>query len=602
MQICPRCNFKIQADGASFCPECGEALDRTGANASASPATGPESSSSYNAAQPPSTKSKKPWVIVGAVLALLLVVFFFRGPISRLFLGGDAYAATLVSAETDLFFVFNPDLEQVENFKRVKDIYLAIPEVKQAWDDLLRDLKKDTDLDLEADVKPWLGTEAALIMPDLRTLEGSREPGLLVAIETRNKKKSDACLAKIRQKQESNGVYFEEKEYQKVKITVEKSNYNPLIYATTKNFVLLSNDEYLIRQAIEKSQNRGQNSLAKHEDYQAITEKLPKSRAGTLYLDYKDLTRLVVQETDPALRQLIDLEAYKGMGLSVSCVKEGVRWDYAIAYDPQKIPESLKQATGNASALKKTTEMVSNETLVYVGAGNLKLGLEEALKAVDKNSNLYGVRDGLREIERETGLNLEQDILAWLKGEAAVVLLPENAGLFGEKDVPLGFLAVIGVSDPKMAESKLQKLESRLSEEGAIINTDTIGGQKVSYILEPYGRETLAGYGIRDNYLLIGTSRGIIQQTMGKVSDPLASSPTYKQALKELPEPEDCCLFVDVDKGLELLNRTLSPYEREEFDREVYPYLKPIKAFSITQKTDTKAGLSNGAILVTLEG
>jgi hypothetical protein len=80
---------------------------------------------------------------------------------------------------------------------------MSIPEVKKILDDYQNQLKKDSDIDYENDIKPWLGREVAFMMPDVDTINHSK-PGVLVTVATKNKKKTDLfwrkCAASLKER------------------------------------------------------------------------------------------------------------------------------------------------------------------------------------------------------------------------------------------------------------------------------------------------------------------------------------------------------------------------------------------------------------------
>ncbi|WP_307399129.1 DUF3352 domain-containing protein [Desulfofundulus luciae] len=247
MNICPGCNTIIENTGAKFCPKCGTPV---------------------NYAQ--KQKPKTPWIIAGvagcvlliAVIALIVRFLPFLKP---------AYAAAIAPAETDLFFAINPDLKQVKNFNRIKEIYESIPEVKRALNDLKSKLKEEAEIDFEEDVKPWLGKEAALIIPDAFSLTNDSSPPFVIAVASKNKKKTEAFMEKLRQGEERRrGTTFEEKIYKDVKVTVEKNTSSPLVYALVKDFLILSDDENLVCQTIDRIKEKNKQSLSNSENYKEV--------------------------------------------------------------------------------------------------------------------------------------------------------------------------------------------------------------------------------------------------------------------------------------------------------------------------------------------
>lgn len=575
MNTCPGCNTTIEHTGAKFCPKCGT----------------PVNNNKYQ-------KPKTTWIIAGVIASVLLIVGIALIIRFLPFLK-PAYAATLAPAETDLFFVINPDLKQVKNFNRIKEIYESTPEFKKALDDLQGKLKANSDIDFEKDVKPWLGREAALIVPDA-FVANSREPAFLVAVASTNEKKTGDFLEKMRQGEEKRGSAFEEKTYEDVIVTVQKNTSSPLVYAFAKDFLFLSNDEKLVYQTINKTKDKSQQNLSKNENYKEAMGKLPKSRTGALYLDVQDIARAIT-DGDRQFQQLSQLKAYKGMGISLSFADEGVRFDYALAYDPKKMPAG-QDTSQNTSALKKANEIISSDAIAYLGFPKLKNNVENFLNDAKSQPAFADFNEDRYDFERESGISLERDILFWLTGEVAFGVFSERNGFFGERNVPFGVVALFATGDPQAAGSKMRKISDMLASKGLRVYEGTFNSQEIFYLLHPYTGDYVGGYGIRDGYLVVGSSREMLEKAMGANKETLANSTAFKKATDTLPAPQDSLVYLDVEKGINLLNNTMNGYERQEFERNIYPYLKPVKSVSLAaQETNTKDNFVTGAAIIRID-
>lgn len=578
MNICPGCSTIIENPGAKFCPKCGTPLN--------------------NARK---QKPRTPWIIAGVAACVLLIAGIALIVRFLPFLK-PAYAAAIAPAETDLFFTINPDLNQVKNFNRIKEIYESIPEVKRALDDLKSKLKEEAEIDFEEDVKPWLGKEAALIIPDAFSLTNDSSPPFIIAVASKNKKKTEAFMEKLRQGEERRrGSTFEEKTYKDVKVIVEKNTSSPLVYALVKDFLILSDDENLVCQTIDRIKDKNKQSLPNNEDYKEVMNKLPKSRSGALYLDFQDVAKAITDD-DPQFQQLSHLKAYKGMGVSLSFVDEGVRIDYALAYDQERMPAGSQDTAKNPPGLKKANEIVPHDAIAYLGFTNFKKNMEDFLSEAKSQPAFDDFNEELYDFERESGISLESDILSWMKGEVAFGVFSDKSGFFGERDVPLGVLALFAAGDPQAAGSKMRKITGVLAREGLRVNDGTLNGQEIHYLLHPYTGDFIGGYSIRDGYLVIGSSRQMLEKGMGADKEVLASNAAFKKATANLPLPQDNLIYLDVEKGVKLVSDTLFEFDRDaysEFNRDVYPFIKPVKSISLASKS--KDNFMTGAAVINIE-
>lgn len=577
---CSKCNAAIDDAEARFCPSCGASLD-----APAPP-------------QPSPRKSKKTMrIVLGAFVCLLLVTgFLFRESLARIlpFLhpSSSARAAELAPGDTGLFLVINPGLDQVKNFTRLRDIYLSIPEVKKAFDNLQRGFTEEFGLDFKEDVKPWLGREIALIVPDFND-----EKKYLLAVSTTNKKKTAACLQKLRQHLESEGSTFAERVYEGVKITVETGGSCKVAYALHEGFLLLAESEDAIARAIDMTRQKGAATLAKNETYKRVMEKLPKDRSGACYVDAENMRKFIAEEigTDLLAASLNQLEAYQGLGFSISFTGEGARFDNVMACNKTKMPKDLPPP-GKGEGIEKTVRLAPESSLAFVGAANVNYALEKTLEEMQKFPYF---RDIEKEIEYYVGIDLKRDFLSWLGGEIGLAVVPDRDGLLG-KEINVGMLAMFSVKDVQRAKSLLDKIADWLDEEGVTSDSVKVDGKNVECFYEPYTKKFMLGYGFTDNFLVIGSSEKLVQEALTGGGRSLAESDTYKKAFAGLLPHGEGCIFVDVKRSVDAVHANLSRYEREYFDREVYPYLKPVRAVSLRQ-TRTDDNFLVGTLAVSVE-
>ncbi|NHM25887.1 DUF3352 domain-containing protein [Desulfofundulus sp. TPOSR] len=560
---CAKCNVTVENEEAKFYPFCGTPLNES-------------------APSPSSSKSKKAiWIGLGVLTCLLLVIgFVARESLAQVlpFLNpsNSARAAKLAPGDTDLFLVVNPNLDQVKNFARIRDIYFSIPEVKDAFDDLRRDFEDEFGLDFKEDVKPWLGREIALIIPDY-----SNEESYLLAVSTTSMKKASACLQKVRQHWEKEGMAFKDRTYQGVEITVETGGSSPVAYALHEGFLLLAESEEAIEKAIDMTRQKGAATLARNENYKKVMKKLPANRSGTCYINAENIPDIIKGElnTDFPVESLHYLEAYQGLGFSISFTGEGARFDYSLAYDKGKLPKDLPPP----EKVEKTIALAPENSLVFIGGVHLNYVMEKILEDIQKEPDF---KDIDAEIEYNLGIDIESDLLSWLGSEYGLAIVPDRDGLLG-KETHLGMLAMFSVKDVQKAKRLMDKIADLLDEEGFVSDSVKIDGKNVKYFYDPYTEAFMLGYGFRDNILVIGSSENLVKEAVTGDASSLADSDTYKKAFASLQPKYEGCIFIDVERIVDTVRSNLDRLDRRSFDREVYPFVKPLQAVSYRQaRTD----------------
>jgi hypothetical protein len=535
--------------------------------------------------------TKKLRVATGLIASILLIVgvlFLARG-----FTGGVSRAATIAPFETDVFFVINPNLEQVKNFSRIKDAYLEVPEIKRAIDDLKMELKDDFSLNFEADIKPWLGRELAVIIPYIKSPNPfDDENAFLFAIATKDVKKTIACMEQLRRHEEEGGsAQFEKRTHEGVEVYIESGVSSPLVYAVSKGFLLLSNDEGLVCSTVDRLKKKDAETLVNNKNFKEVLAKLPKSRTGMIYVNPYGLKRLTLSAGGGDVGKIFPRQAGDALGISLSFVTEGLRVDYALACALEKLSQYEGETKRKSDTLQRLIEITPDGVIACAGSAGFKSILRDLAEDEDTE-----------DFERDTGIYIEQDILSWMSGEVTIALLSDRDGLLANSGTPIGLLGMISTDDPQAARRALNKILDRLGGMGGKITSDTIGSYDVHYLVDPYEKEIIAGYGIRGNVIVIGSSENVLRQALEGRGEHLDNDAAFKKASAGLSFPGDDYLYINIEKGVNWARNSLHDYQREEFNREAYPYLKPISTVVLaTHNPSEKDSFVTGTLLINVK-
>jgi hypothetical protein len=560
MRFCDQCGNQIP-DDARFCATCGAAMVAT--------YTGPLATDIPMTGIPPAGKRfpLKGVLIVGAICLFILIGFIVG---ECVLFGRPDYAATLAPEDAAVFCVINPDLAQLSSFNHVKGIYMNVPEVTKALENYQNNIVQSSDIDFDTDIKPWLGREAAIVVPDA-SLSSNGEPHILLAVASKNINRTDTCLEKIRSSMENQNYRFDETSYDGEKVvTASQDGNTALVYAYANNYLLVSNSEDLVDQAIAKAKNHGQGSLAQSSSYKTMMAKLPRSRAGAIFIQLQSLSGNQYYD------QLNQIEQYKSVAMALLFNKQGVRLDSLAELVP-----GASAAGGSASVALGSPALAPANTLVFLGGTNWASALKSLLGELRSNPGMSEYSNGLNEIESESGIDLSNDLLAWMQGEIALVAMPDNTTFFGQQGAGLGVCALIKVSDEQVAKNKMEMIFSRsgiVPEVGGMVNNED-----VYCVRDPDTQNVILSYGFRDQYLVFGSSLTAVTNVMN-ASDVLANNANFKQATAGLPSPTESCCYLDVRNGLELVRNSLPVDEQDDFNNQVYPFLKPITTISLTSQ------------------
>ncbi|MEN6392035.1 MAG: DUF3352 domain-containing protein, partial [Syntrophomonas sp.] len=227
------------------------------------PVTGaPVSGPPIPAAAPPKKKMTWLYVLAGVVALLLVGAFAFYS------MGNFAGPKTpkLAAADTEMLLVVKPNYFQVSNYEKLKETYLAVPEVKKAYDQLMKDLKDNENFVYERDVEPWLGKEVAIIMPST-----SKSEKMVFVAEQNDKTKAQEFIKKMAEKQK-----IKEETYNGISISTNDSDFTA---AVSGDYLLLATDKTLLKQTIDRQQGKLKDSLTDNKEYSDLIGKLPGGSA-----------------------------------------------------------------------------------------------------------------------------------------------------------------------------------------------------------------------------------------------------------------------------------------------------------------------------------
>jgi len=590
---CIRCGA-VNRDGARFCVQCGAPLTQVVA--------APQE-------RRPVVERRRPsrwrhWLIIGGLTALLLALLCVAVLVAAYFWLGfnrSNQTAEMVSADTPILLSFSPDPRQAIHFRSAEsaasalEVFGAVPGLRNLGEAFSDEFLQGLDVSFQEDILPWIGPEAGLAIMDMDAGSGDVAPIILTAA-TRNQDKSDAFLAKIRKGLEEEGATFAEETYNGVQIVYQVPDYEGELapaFATVKGLVMIGSNLEAVHQAIATAGTKSTAKLVDEETYHRVMQRLPGNRLGYLYLSSESM-----------LRDLEDVEASLGVGgvqaagVSFGLASGGVRFDYAVSIDPKSLTTAQLKASEVAANRRQTADLLPNDTILYLSGQDLSGTWDTTFAA---SAQMQGIQETLDAIRSETGVDLADDVLARMTGEYALALLPDSSGLFGDDGMPFGLILIAQVVQPAELKTSLDTLAGSLAEGGEVaLNQEEIGGTTFTLLQEPSGDMLALGYGVKDNLLIIGTSRKMLEAALKGKDQPLSSDETFRATVSQLPGGA-AYLFVDVEKAVRLVYEAMDEYARADFDEEIRPYVESLRGIGLSAQALDKEGISQGTLYLYVE-
>ena len=453
------------------------------------------------------------------VLAAVLGLGLIAAAVNAAFGGGGGdeppktEAAAIAPSNTLVFVGISTDGERPA-VDRASDLLGRFGGYEARRDALLKRLSGgDQEVDVERDVEPWMGDEAALAL----TESGTATAGSLILIEVDDEAKARKFLARNPRKPQRN-------EYKDEVI----EQYGGVAVAFKGGWMFVGQDGP-VQAALDRTNKRGR-TLAQDPVYRRVTEDLPEGRVATAYTSAAGLQRLLIPQGDVVggLAGFLDQPGMQGIGISLEAREDGARMLVKTAFG--------KGADRQQAFEPKLVGDVPEGALAYFGVR----GVSGAL------GNLVGQAAG------SAGTVLSR-LREELKGEVALVI---------ERATPAPILTIIsGTDDEQRTIRTLRELQDPLAKlvtpQGGRTpkwGTEEIGDGVSARTLKLETGGALA-YAVFDDRLVVSTSTAGIRNVKD-ADGSMEDAATFEDVLGQRPDEVSSLGFLDFSQLLELGEQT----------------------------------------------
>lgn len=302
---------------------------------------------------------------------------------------------------------------------------------------------------LEEDVDPWLGRRVGFVAADF---QGDAERFAVIAATEDADEAIDSIVA-TRERSESGEL--QDRSHNGVDYRLDEEGE---ALAEVGGFAVLG-DEQTVRQIID-AEDSGR-TLESDEQFTNAVDAVAEDRLGLAWIDFSAFVDVIARDPSfpptqaGALRQLFAMQGLEVAALALTADQAAVRLDTAVlggdrqarqAADPRAASQALRALPAGA--------------LLGVGLGDVGAQLEQQIAQLGQLGALGGQdpEQILRQIEQATGLNVQEDVLAWM----------EQGSLFvqGASLADIGGALVVRTSDPQASLDALEKVEPLLEQAG----------------------------------------------------------------------------------------------------------------------------------------
>jgi len=328
--------------------------------------------------------------------------------------------------------------------------------------------------------------------------------------------------------------------------------------------------------------------MASAGDYQSVISKLPEATIS-VYVDQRALReateraagdttgvsaadRLQRERLRAASAALEDYQLASAVGVGIYWTEAGVRSDVYTKVPAEGRSPIAEMMTRSPSAIRSLSFQPVG-TLLYgaVNSIDAQVVYDElrryAIDATRIQMEVQGTPDSLqadslvaRQIaafQRETGVDLQADLVSWVGQEAAFAITGvDKTGFFPVPEVAL----TVATRDPERSRAFLTKIEGLVSQaaaERASIplqwQAEEYQGQTVRYAPTPMGEGLSLSYAVTNEFLLVASNRGLAKRMLdarGGSAQALPSNPSFGTMTEFYPSEANALGFMNIEEIL----------------------------------------------------
>jgi len=443
-------------------------------------------------------------------------------------------------------------------------------------------------LDYDKDIQPWIGKEVtvaflsaqaapspgatpppatpALPDPSPSATPPPATPALpdqqatLVVLPIQNPLQAKALLEKDRPQ----AGKLTQRTYKGFEIRETQGNPAQPFSATVLDgkFLVVTTDPKATDRAIDTY--KGEASLASTPGYtQAVSKIRTNQSFGKLYVNLPAAAAVTSANSGKPIspQNLAQIQQTQGLAATMNLEADGVRFRSVSWLKPDSQKKYEVQNTA-----KTMPDRLPADTLIMASGGNLQKFWQDYADGASANPispiNPEALRTGLKS---NLGMDLDQDFLAWMKGEFSLSLVAAPAG--GAPGLPFGVVVMVQASDRRAGETAFSKLNQAMTEKYQVkVEEAKVGNQTVTNWTLPLAAISVTHGWMDGDVAFLTMGAPLVNGLLPKPTATLADSPAFKQAVPAEPNPNNGHFFINVERaaspqGLPLL--PLTPANRD---------------------------------------
>jgi len=416
-----------------------------------------------------------------------------------------------------------------------------------AKEDFLGKAVQRVGLNYQQDVKPWLGDDLAFAV-----LPNTPQPNVVGLIKSNDDAKAKAALDKAAASPDFQAVYRIINGYV---VVVEKAQ------------------SALLDTIARQSQNSG-NALSADARFTRVVDQLSGDRLVTAWADGHALVQLAKAQANRQLgKTRVNLSGIPDVG-SAAVELHAVNSGAAV----NALVETPGTTGGGTATL---TNNLPSDTLGALTAFNLG-GAFDSFLGIVLQSNPQASTD-LQRAQQSLGLDIRQDVLSWMHGEAVIAVGPPTTGPTPD------FALLVHPTDQAKAQAAVGKVTSILEQRSGVkLDQKPAPGGGTMYVFPAPIRTGIqpAMALLKDRFILASSTDYLTR--LAKGGGGFDNSKSFKDTLGSAEPGTQFQLVLQVNSIRQYIEGLLTGASKQRYETEVKPWLDPFSAAAMRVRKDGK--------------
>ncbi|MEH1844541.1 MAG: DUF3352 domain-containing protein [Nostoc sp.] len=412
--------------------------------------------------------------------------------------------------------------------------------------------------DFQKDVAPWVGDDVtiAFLAPNTASKPApkpvttnedaaSDQQSMVMVLPVKNPEIAKSILARPKTLKQGKWI---DRTYQGVAIKQNQGQAGENFSAALLDgrFLVITDSPKATERAIDAYKNK--TSLATTggfaENFPKIANYQPFAQ---FYVNVPTAAKIAAASPNRPLpaQVLAQLQNNQGLAGTMTLEPEGIRFKGVSWLNPNS-----QRVLAVENKAGKMQSRVPAETLMMLSGGNLqRLWGDYVLTSQGNPLSPIApeqIRGGIKSL---TNLDLDKDLLDWMKGEFSLSVIPTTPKQGSPDDFRAGLVFMVQASNRQSAEASIKQLDEVMRNQYQFqVQPGKVAGQPVVNWVSPYGTLT-ATHGWLDGdvaFLVVGAP--ITDKIVPQPNNTLASNLPFQQTVPTEPNPTNGQFFLDVER------------------------------------------------------